>query len=521
MRAPILRWWMVSLFTLGQVALVAGLQEDISATFWPMGELAKLDVDKIHQGGDYTYDDLAIVRDEKRLGVFGGRELGAGQDDDPDCVDNPAWTKDCQQLKNHCEASKVMKMKCRKTCGCGPIMEDIIPHVDTLGGLTKHPGNATNTTREEMGEMAVLQGTIEKAAMIDAEGALPNTNTEDMSLSWLQLDEQVKKIQDDVQRNIEKIQGKKANLGETAKFVQVRVANVTDYPSALVCADYPDWAEHCEILKDQCSKSYVMQIKCRKSCGCGPFIPDPLGPPPSKADTPAAPKTDPKTNVTNIMQERAAQTTAEAEKKAELAEKRLEQEEEARKALDAKDKAEEAKNVAKGEKETEAFNDDLKQMQKDISGMNTVAAKTPNATDLGENQDDVWSESLGDSDELNMPIFVQTKQITGAKDSTKLIFKNGNLKEKSSKSSMKKAMAIVRKVAKTAVADEMKKEEDENTSTQLRTVLVSTSSTSATKVLKKAACVDSVSWAGDCAELASDCSVEATRLNCQATCGLC
>jgi len=477
--------------------------------------------------GGYTYDDIAVVKWERKLA--GSLDLGAGVQDE--CVDNPAWVTDCAELaQDHCKTSQVMLIKCRKTCGCGPVVEDIIPHVDILTGLTPPVANATAvnaTALEEMGELAVVNDNMLDAA--------PQS---DLSLSLIELDEQVKILQDQVQDVTHYHRVSTDDLGEAASMTAattVRAKFVEDR----VCSDYPEWSEDCEVLADQCAASYVMKIKCRKTCGCGPYVPDPMGPPPP----PQPPGMSTPTSLnTTAVQPVTPNGTLAAEKEYALANQKLQEEENKRKVIEAADKEEEKKVIGKESAATESFNSNLEKMQQQLAGSTTVESKAPaNVTDtekyrkmadallaetdeMGEGDDSEWSESLDDSlDGYNVAGFeqlLQEREINGNDITLMHSFKG--IKESAVKQSKKMAMKNAEKVTKAAKKNEIAKEAADSKAEKFTASFspkTETASASATDA--KASCADSVSWGGDCSELTADCSVEAAQLNCKATCGLC
>lgn len=474
--------WMASLLVLGQLALVAGLEEDVSSGIFPTSEMAKLDLETVSSPGrgDYTYDDVAVVKYERKL-AGSLEELGAGVQDE--CADNPAWATDCVELaQDHCKTSQVMLIKCRKTCGCGPAVEDIIPHVDILTGLTPPPANTSAirvnaTAVEEMGELAVMNNN-----MLDA------APRGDMSLSLIELDEQVKMLQDQVQHAAYYKRVSTDDLGEAASMTDETTAQ-TKFVEDRVCSDYPEWSEDCEILSDQCVSSYVMKIKCRKTCGCGPYIPDPMGPPPP----PASPSTSAKPSLnTTAAQPVVVNGTLVAEKEYALATQKLQQEENKRKANDAADKEEEQQVIGKESAETENFNSNLEKMQKQITGSTAVESKVP-ATDandtadnykkmadallaetdeIGEGDNSEWSESLGDSlDGYNVAGFVQLLQEresirSNVNDITRLHPVEAT-RESATKQSMRVAMKNAEKVTKAATKNELEQEAADSTAEKL------------------------------------------------------
>jgi len=107
--------WMVSCLVLGQASLIMGV-EDTTLESW--------DADAWLSGAMKHPTDVSLAApDWMSESADLGESMGAG------CEDNPAWAADCPHLADHCSVSEAMKIKCRKTCGCGPEVEDPIPHV--------------------------------------------------------------------------------------------------------------------------------------------------------------------------------------------------------------------------------------------------------------------------------------------------------------------------------------------------------------------------------------------------------
>jgi len=327
---------MVACSVLGQAALVIGV-EDATLGHW--------DADAWLSGATQHPADVSLAPEWMSASADLGESISPG------CEDQPSWAADCPNLAEHCGRSLAMKIKCRKTCGCGPKVHDPIPNVG--GNNTNSTGPKKNNAQMETKVMR-SQKQLDISLEMDAE-------------SFMQVEETVTARTHTAARN-----GTRENDP--------------------ACVDEPSWAADCNHLSTHCAESMVMKIKCRKTCGCGEYIPDPiqaknedslepssLSPEDAKKAAKAAAEATKKAeSLTNIKPVIAGETQvqratkAAASLSAEEASKKAAQDKR-RAATKKEEKARAEVDKAKIDKEA----NDLEKMEKDISKQTAVTVVKP------------------------------------------------------------------------------------------------------------------------------------------------
>merc|ERR1711968_1887 len=327
--------WMVACSVFGQAALVIGV-EDATLDHW--------DADAWLSGATQHPADVSLAPEWMSATGDLGESISTG------CEDQPSWAADCPNLAEHCGRSLAMKIKCRKTCGCGPKVHDPIPQVG--GNNTNSTGPKNNNAQIET-KVVRSQKQLDITLEMDAE-------------SLMQVEETV-----------------------TARTHAAARNGTRDYDPT--CVDEPSWAADCNHLSTHCAESMVMKIKCRKTCGCGEYIPDPiqaknedsleppsLSPEDAKKAAKAAAEATKKAESLNIKPVIAGETQvqratkAAASLSAEEASKKAAQDQR-RAATKKEEKARAEVDKAKIDKEA----NDLEKMEKDISKQTAVTVVKP------------------------------------------------------------------------------------------------------------------------------------------------
>lgn len=342
--------WMVCLVVFGQAALVVGT-EDATLERW--------DAEAWLTAATNRPKDVSLAPEWMSDSADLGESMETG------CQDNPAWAADCPHLADQCANSAAMKIKCRKTCGCGPEVHDPIPHAGGNGNETKVDPNA----KPEEPEIDMKQAVAGEAVMEIAEAAKKKLEKSEQKLSAdtkQRREDTAKETKAAEAKNNAKTEKKNNDLKKliatASQQTKVKVvkpkkkedvvkkaaANQTkaepkkgvdstlelDFDESFLqldehvavhthaaagnatkkddpaCVDHPAWKDDCEHLAMHCASSMAMKIKCRKTCGCGEYIRDPITS--KKADS-----TEKATPLEPKEAKEVAKTAAEATKAAE------------------------------------------------------------------------------------------------------------------------------------------------------------------------------------------------------------